>query len=86
MRILLKTQFGEKRGMGRTMERKIGGKKVIADVVEEELVGLESVILRGFFKNILNVFLFSPSVCREADSSLVKERLTKQNLDGEIGS
>ena len=54
----MKTQFGEKRGMGRTMERKIGGKKVRADVVEEGLVGAGNGSSQRIFDKYFNVFSF----------------------------
>ena len=59
MRVLLKTQFGEKRGMGRTMERKIGGERSVSRCGRRrDWWELEAGVLRKFFKNILNVFSF----------------------------
>ena len=57
-----------------------------ADVEKGGLVGVGSGSSLKIFQKYFDFFLFSPSVCREADTSLVKERLTKQNLDGEISS
>ena len=59
LRVLLKTQFGEKRGMGRTMERKIAGEKSVSRCGRGgDWWVWETGALRKFLKNILNVFSF----------------------------
>ena len=60
--VLLKPQFGEKRSMGRTMERKIGGEKSVSRCSRGKIGGCgKREFLENFWKIFWMFFLFSPS-------------------------
>ena len=62
LRVLLKPQFGEKRSMGRTMERKIGGEKSGSRCSRGRIGGCgKREFLENFWKIFWMFFLFSPS-------------------------
>ena len=74
LRVLFWPQFGEKTGIGRTTERKFGEERSESRCGRWKIGRFREGDSQKIFQKYFDFFVFSPSVCPSADTSLVRGR------------